>query len=88
MRVVSFPSWDLFEKQSQEYKNSVFPPEIKARVAIEAGVKLGWDKYIGSSGEVIGIEKYGASAPLEIIMEKYGFSVDNIVSVAKKVLKR
>jgi transketolase len=88
VRVVSFPSWDLFEKQSQEYKNSVFPPEIKARVAVEAGVKLGWDRYVGSSGDVIGIEKYGASAPLEIIMEKYGFSADNIVSVAKKVLKK
>ena len=87
VRVVSFPSWDLFEKQSREYKDSVFPPDVKARVAVEAAVKFGWDKYIGRFGDVVGIEKYGASAPLEIIMEKYGFSADNIVSVAKKVLK-
>ena len=60
---------------------------MKARVAVEAAVKFGWDKYIGRFGDVVGIEKYGASAPLEIIMEKYGFSADNIVSVAKKVLK-
>jgi transketolase len=60
---VSFPSWELFESQTDEYKESVLPKAVKARVAIEAGVQLGWEKYAGDAGEVISIEKFGASAP-------------------------
>ncbi len=74
-RVVSFPSWELFEMQSVEYKESVLPSEIKARVSIEAGIKQGWEKYIGDYGEAVSIEKFGASAPGDIIMKEYGFTL-------------
>jgi transketolase len=87
VRVVSFPSWELFEQQPKEYKDSVLPPSVKARVSIELGIKQGWEKYTGDSGESISIEKFGASAPIGILMEKYGFTVENIVETAKKVLK-
>ncbi len=87
-RVVSFPSWELFEMQSEEYKKSVLPSEIKARVSIEAGIKQGWEKYIGDYGEAISIEKFGASAPGGIAMEKYGFTPANIADTAKKVLEK
>ena len=86
VRVISFPSWELFERQSKEYKDSVLPPSVKARVSIELGIKQGWEKYTGESGESISIEKFGASAPIEILMEKYGFTTENIVETAKKAL--
>jgi transketolase len=82
-RVVSFPSWELFEKQDQAYKESVLPKHIKARLAVEAGASLGWDKYATS---VIGIDHYGASAPAKIIFEKFGFTVENVVTRAKELL--
>jgi transketolase len=85
-RVISFPSWELFEKQSSEYKESVLPSKIKARVSVEAGVKFGWERYIGDYGEAISIEKFGTSAPGGIAMEKYGFTPDNIFDTAKSVL--
>jgi transketolase len=88
VRVVSFPSWELFELQSKEYKDSVLPPSVKARVAVEAGVKQGWERYTGDLGEIISIEKFGASAPIEILMEKYGFTTENIIETAQKVLKK
>jgi transketolase len=87
-RVVSFPSWELFEMQSVEYKESVLPSEIKSRVSIEAGIKQGWEKYIGDYGEAISIEKFGASAPGDILMKEYGFTVSNIADTAKKVLEK
>ena len=87
VRVVSFPSWELFEQQSEEYKNSVLPKSVKARVSVEAGIKQGWEKYIGDYGESISIEKFGSSAPVKILMEKYGFTKENVVNTAKKVLK-
>ncbi|MGD1007408.1 MAG: transketolase [Ignavibacteriaceae bacterium] len=86
VRVISFPSWELFEQQPKEYKDSVLPPSVKARVSIELGIKQGWEKYTGDSGESISIEKFGASAPIEILMEKYGFTTENIVETAKKTL--
>ncbi len=86
VRVVSFPSWELFEKQSDEYKNSVLPKSVKARVAVEAGVKQGWEKYTGDYGESISIEKFGSSAPVKVLMEKYGFTKDNVIATAKRVL--
>jgi transketolase len=88
VRVVSFPSWELFEKQSPEYKESVLPVEIKARVSVEAGVKHGWEKYLGDYGEAVSIEKFGASAPVGIVMEKYGFTSGNISATAKRVLEK
>jgi transketolase len=87
-RVVSFPSWALFEKQSTDYKEKVFPPTVKARVSIEAGVKQGWEKYVGPNGDSISIEKFGASAPYQIIFENYGFTVENIIATADNVLKK
>ncbi|MEW6702155.1 MAG: transketolase [Bacteroidota bacterium] len=87
-RVVSFPSWELFELQSEDYKEKILPQNIKARLLIEAGVKQGWEKYIGSYGDSISIEKYGASAPEIILWEKYGFTVENIVRRAKAVLEK
>jgi transketolase len=87
-RVVSFPSWALYEKQSTDYKEKVFPPSVKARVSIEAGVKQGWEKYVGPNGDSISIEKFGASAPYQIIFENYGFTVENIIATADNVLKK
>ena len=88
VRVVSFPSWELFEKQDSKYKSQVLPEFVKARVAIEAGVSLGWKRYVGDLGEVISIEKFGASAPYTTIFENYGFTPENIVNTAKKVLNK
>jgi len=85
-RVISFPSWELFEMQSDDYKESVLPPSVRARVSIEAGVKQGWEKYTGDFGESISVEKFGASAPYEIIFTEYGFTTDKIISASRKVL--
>jgi transketolase len=83
-RVVSMPCWELFEKQSQEYKDSVIPPAVKGRIAIEAGVELGWHKYIGDRGVFIGVSTFGTSAPAKVCFEKYGITVENVVKAAKK----
>ena len=88
VRVISFPSWEIFEQQSDEYKNQIFPAEIKARVSVEMGVAMGWQKYIGDSGEAISIETFGASAPDSVLYEKYGFTVENVLTVAKNVLSK
>jgi transketolase len=77
--VVSMPSWEIFERQTEEYKKSVFPDTIIRRIAIEAGVPMGWEKYVGSSGKVIGITGFGASAPYEILYKEYGLTAENIV---------
>ena len=84
VRVVSFPSWELFEKQDDAYRESVLPKNIQARLAVEAGSSLGWERYAKS---VIGIDHYGASAPAKVIFEKFGFTVENVVSKAKELLK-
>ena len=76
----------MFEKQSAEYKESVLPSSVLARVSVEAGVAQGWQKYTGRFGANISIEKYGASAPEKILMEKYGFTVENICETAKRVI--
>ena len=86
VRVVSFPSWELFEKQPEDYKESVLPSSIKARVSVEAGVKQGWEKYVGDYGESISIEKFGASAPADVLFKEYGFTPEKIVEMAQKVL--
>ncbi len=83
VRVVSFPSWELFEKQDEAYKESVLPKKIQARLAVEAGASLGWDRYAKS---VLGLDHYGASAPYKIIFERFGFTVENIVARAKDLL--
>ena len=86
VRVVSFPSWELFEMQSTEYKESVLPPTVLARVSVEAGVAQGWEKYTGRLGANISIETFGASAPEKVLMENYGFTVENICATAKRVI--
>ena len=88
VRVISFPSWEIFEKQSDEYKKQIFPSEIKARVSVEMGVGVGWHKYVGDSGEVKSIETFGASAPDNILYEKYGFTVEDVVATAKRVISK
>jgi len=85
-RIVSFPSWELFEKQSSEYRAKVLG--TLPRLAVEAGSSLGWHKYVGEHGDVIGLDRFGASAPGEVVMEKLGFSVENVVARAKKLLKQ
>jgi transketolase len=87
-RVVSMPSWDLFELQPREYRDSVLPPAITARVAIEQASTFGWSRYVGERGKVIGMETFGASAPLKELMKKFGFEPDNVVEVAKALLGR
>jgi transketolase len=88
VRVVSLPSWEIFEQQSPGYKESVLPSNIKARVSVEAAVKFGWERYIGDYGEAVSIEKFGASAPGGIAMDKYGFNHENISETAKRVLNK
>jgi len=83
-QVVSMPCWELFEKQSKEYKDSVIPPETKARVGIEAGVELGWSKWLGEKGVFIGMSSFGASAPGKVCFERFGITVDNVIEAAKK----
>ena len=84
VRVVSFPSWELFEKQDAAYKESVLPKNIQARLAVEAGATLGWERYAKS---FIGIDHYGASAPYKVIFEKFGFTIENVVAKAKELFK-
>ena len=87
-RVVSMPSWDIFEHQTQEYKDSVLPPTVKARVAVEQASTFGWERYVGSSGHVIGMRTFGASAPLKALQEKFGFEPDRVVAAAKELLDK
>ncbi len=85
-RLVSMPSWELFDAQSQEYRDSVLPPMSRLRLAVEAGVPQGWHKYVTEHGDVIGLERYGASAPSNVLFEKLGFTVDKVVARAVRLL--
>jgi transketolase len=87
-RVVSMPSWKLFDAQPKEYRDLVLLPSVRARLAVEAAAPLGWYKYVGNEGDVIGIERFGASAPGEIVMREYGFTVDNVVARARALLQQ
>ena len=86
MRVVSLPSWEIFDRQPVEYRNQVLPPKISARLAVEAGIRLGWEHYVGLSGKIIGMDTFGASAPGTVLYEKFGFTPANIVAAAKEML--
>ncbi len=88
VRVVSLPSWELFDKQSNEYRESVLPSDIKARVAIEAGTPLGWEHYIGLDGMMIGMEGYGASAPIDVLYEKFGITSERAAQAARNLISR
>jgi transketolase len=85
-RVVSMPSWELFEAQSRAYRDSVLPPEVTARLAVEAGVTMGWDRYVGPQGEVIGLDRFGASAPYTVLAEEFGFTAETIAARARALL--
>jgi len=85
-RVVSMPSWNLFERQSDTYKAQVLPPEIKARVAVEQAATFGWSQYVGPTGIVVGMRRFGASAPLKDVQKKFGFTTENVVAAARKVI--
>ena len=87
VRVVSMPCMEDFEKQTKKYKESVLPSKVRCRLAVEAGAKDGWYKYVGLDGKVIGMETFGESAPAKVLLEKYGFTVDNVVATAKSILK-
>ena len=87
-RVVSMPSWDIFEHQTQEYRDSVLPPFVKARLAIEQASTFGWERYVGDAGRVIGMKTFGASAPLKELQRKFGFEPDRVVAAAKELLGR
>ena len=85
VRVVSLPSFDLFEAQPKAYRDSVLPPSVTKRVAVEAGVSFGWDRYIGAGGKFVGIDHFGASAPGNVLAKEFGFTVDNVYNVAKSL---
>ncbi|HET7005127.1 MAG TPA: transketolase C-terminal domain-containing protein, partial [Candidatus Binatia bacterium] len=85
-RVVSMPSWELFEQQSKEYREQVLPSSITARVAVEQGVTLGWAQYVGMTGAVVGMKSFGASAPFQHLQKKFGFTVENVVAAARAQL--
>jgi transketolase len=80
------PSWELFEKQPPEYREDVLPSGVKARLAVEAGSSLGWERYTGTEGRIIGIDHFGASAPADVLFEKFGFTEDHIVEAARELL--
>ena len=88
VRVVSMPSWELFEKQPEEYRNRIVPPEITARISIEAGVTLGWHKYVGLQGEIVGIDHFGASAPGKTVLKEFGFTSENVLSRIRALLAK
>jgi transketolase len=87
-RVVSFPCWEIFEQQPESYRNQVFPPDVTARVSVEAGATLGWCRWVGPNGVSVGIDHFGASAPAAEIAKHMGLTVENVVRAAKKAMGR
>ena len=87
-RVVSMPSWELFEKQSQEYRDSVLPPDVSARVAVEAASGFGWAHYAGAGGAILAMQTFGASAPLQQLLQKFGFTAEHVAATAKEQIAR
>jgi transketolase len=86
VRLVSFPSWELFSQQDKDYREKVLPERVKTRLAVEAGISLGWERWVGEKGSMVGVDRYGVSAPFEIIYREFGLSVDNIIEKAKRLL--
>jgi transketolase len=87
-RVVNMPSWELFEANDEDYKNEVLPPDVRARLAVEAGIPMGWERYIGNEGKMIGMNGFGASAPGNILMEKFGFTAENVATQAEEMIRK
>jgi transketolase len=86
VRCVSMPSWELFEALPQRERDAVLPPSVGARLAVEAGVAQGWERYVGAAGGVLGVERFGASAPAEVLLREYGFTVENVCARAKALI--
>jgi len=86
-RLVSFPSWELFKQQDAQYRDYILPSKIKARIAIEAGVSQGWERWVGDEGCVISIERFGASAPAEVLFKEFGITVEHILEIASQMIK-
>jgi transketolase len=86
VRAVSFPSWELFEAQDEAYRQAVLPDHIRARLAVEAGAGLGWERYVGLEGAVISMHRFGASAPYKVLFEQFGFTVENVIARARELL--
>jgi transketolase len=87
-RVVSMPSWDIFDLQPKEYRDTVLPPEVKARVAIEQASTFGWERFVGDAGQIIGMKTFGASAPLKELQRHFRFEPDRVTAAAKELLGR
>jgi transketolase len=87
-RVVSMPSWELFEQQDQTYRDKILPPHITARVSVEMGSVIGWDRYVGAAGAKIGMHTFGASAPLKDLLVKFGFTPAKVLAAAKEQIAR
>ena len=83
-RVVSMPCWELFDRQPQEYRDAVLPPDVRARVAIEQASTLGWHRYVGDGGAIVGMHTFGASAPLKMLQQKFGFTPDVVSRLARE----
>ena len=88
VRVVSMPSWEIFEHQDQAYRETVLPPAVRARISVEQASTFGWNRYVGAEGLRIGMRTFGASAPLKELVKKFGFTVDNIVEQSKRLLNQ
>jgi transketolase len=86
-RVVSMPCWKLFDEQDMAYRNDVLPPQVTARVGVEAGLRMGWDRYIGADGRFVGMEGFGASAPADELFEHFGITVAHVVMAAKEAIE-
>jgi transketolase len=87
-RVVSMPSWDIFERQTKAYQDSVLPPDVTARIAVEQASTFGWERYVGSAGRSIGMKTFGASAPLKELQRKFGFEPGRVTEIAKALVGR
>jgi transketolase len=85
-RVVSMPSWNLFDAQPRSYRDQVLLPSVHARLAVEAGASQGWHRYVGDGGDVLGVDRFGASAPGDVVMREYGFTVENVCKRALALL--
>jgi transketolase len=85
---VSLPSWDLFEKQPQEYRDSVLPPGVTARVCVEMASTFGWERYAGPAGAIIGMHSFGASSPLKDLLKHFGFTIDHVMKAAREQLAK
>jgi transketolase len=85
-RVVSMPSWELFETQPVAYREQVFPPDVRARLAVEAGVAQGWERYVGPAGGTVSLDHYGASAPIQALLKEFGFTAENVAAQARHLI--